>query len=519
MSPIKNRAEIVEYLQTHLKVSIKELADLLLDNSELFQIFKNEVINLLKEEGFTPGNSVIHHYIDREENLVSGRQRVWTKQARTSEQKAVDSKEDFELSEALTERRTANTQRLEKRELTKAHDLILSLQDELEFYKGVDSSVKEKLILEVPTRYQPVQVKGLIDAYTMLSDVHPGKLITLEQTLGVNEFNPDIAQERLNYYWINLIELLHRQRLTDSIDVVNVVFGGDMIENRYMHPGEATEASMSANEEVLFMFKSCRDGLESILSSMKDHCNKIRVTGICGNHDRMPNHRRTPHNNRTRESLAYLMYQMLSEHFRDEPFIEWIIPEGEGAILDSFGYQTLFVHGDNVKVSKANGMIAPSRDYMEKKIKAHGLDHLRFGHWHNYFSTPKFGINGCFKAGTLVKLADGGYKEIENIQAGDKVITKGETAESVLKVIPQAPTEDWMVRITPNLNEKRTITCTPNHEFWGKKGMHLTRGLGQKRVKPNIPPKDLEGEWIEARHLSVGDYLKLATVKLPQIKK
>lgn len=301
--------------------------------------------------------------------------------------------EDQTLENALFERRLQLNQTKETGDLRRAYDKIIKLENELNYYAKIKKDY-ELWLPAIPKVVLPRNDKKYyVDAYTFLSDVHPGKSISLGQTHGINEFNPDIAQERLAYYWRNFGKLLDRQLKTDDIDTVHIIFGGDMIENRYMHSGEASEATMSAPEEMAFMFKSCQRGIEKTLTQMRGNCNRIQITGICGNHDRVPNHRKTPHTNRVRESLAFVLYKQLEAWFEDEPLLEFVIPQGEGQIIDSFGFRTLAVHGDNVKMSRANNLLAPSRNYQENKIRPYNIDFLLMGHFHNYIFTDFFGIN------------------------------------------------------------------------------------------------------------------------------
>ena len=88
-------------------------------------------------------------------------------------------------------------------------------------------------------------------------------------------------------------------------------------------------------------------------------------------------------------------------------------------------------------------------------------------------------LQGCFVRGTKVKMADGTYKPIEQIKAGDEVFSYDETTKSF---VPSRVTQlnvnppKRLVRVTLKNGEK--ITCTEDHKF-------LT----------------IEGKWVEAKDL------------------
>lgn len=89
-------------------------------------------------------------------------------------------------------------------------------------------------------------------------------------------------------------------------------------------------------------------------------------------------------------------------------------------------------------------------------------------------------LNGCFRKGTLVKMADGSYKPIEEVQVDDEVVsfdeeTKSFVNQKVLKLNENKPKP--MVKV--KLENGEEIICTADHKF-------LTE----------------EGEWVEAQHLA-----------------
>lgn len=350
------------------------------------------VSSCLRSLGFeAPSSSLAHSYLDPSGIEVREKMRVWDRQIAHEDAIATLEREELSYDQTVEYFQEKASQAEDMKASREAQVKIASLQNKLNFFTQIASEFDD-LSMKIPSTvyHDPEKRQNRVDAYAVLSDVHPGKVTTLDQSFGFNQFNPEIATYRLKKYWENLRQLLVISSQTEAIDTVHLLLLGDMLENRYMHSQEATHASMSVSQELSFMFESCFSGINLIVDAMQDRANKFVISCISGNHDRIPNHRRTPMSNRTEESLVTFLYNQLAFQYRDQKHIEFKIPSAEGLILDSFGYKTLAVHGDSMQTSKANGLLVPSRNYMENKVKPLQADHLVYGHFHHRFVNHKF---------------------------------------------------------------------------------------------------------------------------------
>ena len=99
----------------------------------------------------------------------------------------------------------------------------------------------------------------------------------------------------------------------------------------------------------------------------------------------------------------------------------------------------------------------------------------------------------CFTKNTLV-LTDNGYKSIDNIEVGDKVLTHTNTYKNVLNTFDQGKKEIWKI-ISSSVD---SIETTENHKFY-------------VRSKNNKEKFDLtEPYWKECKDLTKDDYLGIA---------
>jgi intein/homing endonuclease len=103
---------------------------------------------------------------------------------------------------------------------------------------------------------------------------------------------------------------------------------------------------------------------------------------------------------------------------------------------------------------------------------------------HNSACTTRF-LTGCFAAGTKVN-TESGYKNIENIEIGDKVLTHDGSYQKVIKTHNNGKSEE--------LIEVNGIVCTKNHLFYviDKNKSHLVNNNNIHNF----------AYWLEAKRLS-----------------
>lgn len=108
----------------------------------------------------------------------------------------------------------------------------------------------------------------------------------------------------------------------------------------------------------------------------------------------------------------------------------------------------------------------------------------------------------CFVKGTLV-LTDEGYKEIQDIKIGDKVLTHNNKYQVVEKVGHKFSDDIYRIK---SMVSPETI-CSGNHPFYTRRFRRINRIIDgkTKSIRQFSNP-----EWIEARHLDKNCYLGYA---------
>jgi hypothetical protein len=84
---------------------------------------------------------------------------------------------------------------------------------------------------------------------------------------------------------------------------------------------------------------------------------------------------------------------------------------------------------------------------------------------------------GCFLAGTKIKMADGGYKNIENVKKGDEIMTFEN--EFTKKLVPAKVQETFQHRVLDYLIINGSLKITPQHRVFVNNGWEI---IGQAKV-------------------------------------
>ncbi len=206
----------------------------------------------------------------------------------------------------------------------------------------------------------------------LLSDWHIGKK--------TKAFDSTVAVDRLDKYmevfWKE-IAMYEKKFNIERIILANV---GDLLENYLMHDLESAIGCEFNNPEQMRM------GMELLYNKVvAPVCREgynVDFIGVTGNHDR-PDRSKTkvdPGKNHLTWPV-YHAIKMLAETagFKNAKFH---IPENYGTVLNIYGSNVLYEHGDNLKSKAAK----PCEDHIAKRASQLGIiiDMMRSGHYHEY---------------------------------------------------------------------------------------------------------------------------------------
>ncbi len=282
-------------------------------------------------------------------------------------------------------------------EVTEAPAKVVTVEkereDEKEYqeYKKMKEEIKS--INDLPiTNYKFKLAKhknGSRYCVALFSDVHLEQTVDKESVLGVNEYNIEIAKQRVKNYFNNLVLCLKDDRVDTLIfaclgDIINGLIHEEYVSSNGLMPMESTHLAQS----LIY------SGLKFILDNTD--IKKLLFVGVVGNHSRTTKKIWT--SGAYRMSYEYLMYLNIKGMCEMQGLpIEFNIPNADKAIIDmEDGNRFLFEHGDAVR-STGQGIcgIYPALGRYRLKVKETiHQSKLYIGHYHQCVQMDGVTVNG-----------------------------------------------------------------------------------------------------------------------------
>lgn len=230
-------------------------------------------------------------------------------------------------------------------------------------------------------------------------DWHAGEVVSRAETNGVNEYNLDIADQRIGRLVSTGIELAHEHHKKDYPGVVlNVV--GDIVSGG-IHP----ELAKTDEVEVYPAIEWSIDRLEGVVRRLADAFGMVFVICVPGNHGRntlKPEFKRYAYKN-----ADWLIYRLTAARFNGDKRVQFQIPVGGIGQYRVFHKRFALIHGDMMGVAGGDGIIGAIGPIMRGEIKTRGrmmslgndYDHLILGHYHPSPNLwlPRAVVNGTVK--------------------------------------------------------------------------------------------------------------------------
>lgn len=233
---------------------------------------------------------------------------------------------------------------------------------------------------------------------TLWSDWHWSEVVKRSEVGGVNEFNLTIAKARAQRLLDKIVKLAFNHQVHAGYPGIVVMLGGDMISGE-IH-GELTDTNELKTAPALWDLFSV---LVAMLRELADKFGNVFVPCVVGNHGRMSLKPRMK--SRVYTSFEWLLYVMLEREFKDDPRVQFYVPNDIDALFRVNGSRYLLTHGDALGVKGGDGIIGALGPIMRGRIKtAHSnaqvgrdFDHIVIGHWHQYLPLPGCIVNGSLK--------------------------------------------------------------------------------------------------------------------------
>jgi hypothetical protein len=259
-------------------------------------------------------------------------------------------------------------------EAEKRLDIVLSLKG------GSKKTIK-------PIVANPLEQESQAVAVAVASDWHVEESVDPRTISGLNEFNLDIADARIEKFFQSVIRLTNIERQGTKIDTLVLAMLGDFMTG-FIHEELQETNALTPTQTVLWLMERITKGVEML--KRDGGYSRIVIPCSYGNHGR--NSRKPRHGSGAANSYEWMMYKMLE---RSITGVEWQVSDGYHNYLEVFGRTLRLHHGDNIAYQGGVGGITIS---VEKAIaswnKARVADLDVFGHHHTQQQNPRWIGNG-----------------------------------------------------------------------------------------------------------------------------
>lgn len=228
-------------------------------------------------------------------------------------------------------------------------------------------------------------------ALSLLSDVHAEQKILSASVNGINQYNPTICKSRLEWYFINLLKLIKKERQDIKINELLLGFLGDFIHG-FIHEEYVSTNYMTPIEASLFVTELLIAGVNYLLKDKE--LKKIRIVCKVGNHSRTT---LKPYTSKEAVmSYEWVIYKHLEKYFANEDRIEVILEPNYFTYVKVYDMMIRMSHGHNVKFGGGiGGLEVPLKKAVYRSNEQIKADLDCIGHFHQFLSLQNVIVNGC----------------------------------------------------------------------------------------------------------------------------
>lgn len=280
----------------------------------------------------------------------------------------------------------------ELRELKRREAEMVALIESLENELGVKRALAESVAQGVPRieRKGSSANKREATACLLVSDAHFEESVSRAATSGMNEYNLEIAERRVDKLIQGALWHVDHHRHAYDIRTLLLWLGGDII-NGVLRDEDLMNNLLSPVPAVMFAQKR----LTQLIQAMLDYggFEEIIIPCSTGNHGRLT--LKPVAKKRCETSLEMIIYTQLAQYFSRDERVKFVISTSEVTYQEVYGFVFRFMHGDSIRFRDAIGGIWTSFNKRVMNLdKSRRADVTCIGHFHNYASLPYAVTNG-----------------------------------------------------------------------------------------------------------------------------
>lgn len=284
--------------------------------------------------------------------------------------------------------------REEDRRLIKAKaDLKLAKQKRQQAEEELELAHKTIAVYESTTGLKAKKIprvhasKGQATAIFCATDWHIEACVEKETVNDRNQFDLEIAEQRINYFWNRSLHLLEAERQLSEIKDAVLWIGGDII-NGNIHDDLSETNTLGPADAIIWVQPRLAAGIE-LLASRVD--NLTVITSI-GNHSRTTEKMRT--STAAAHSLEWPMYNNLASGCKAKN-VTFVNRRSYESWLEIQGLKVRFHHGNLISGGQGvAGITGPVARAIMKRNRAERADLDILGHFHTFIWNPEFVMSG-----------------------------------------------------------------------------------------------------------------------------
>jgi hypothetical protein len=262
------------------------------------------------------------------------------------------------------------------------------LRDQLRWQEAL----QEPSIAKVKVPKQTKQGQHRAIALQLMSDWHAGERVNREQTNGLNEYAPSICKARVERVFDYSLWRVNVDRSDIRIDTYILAFLGDLMTG-YIHEDLRRTNVLSPVNEALFLRPLIVAGIDGLLKS--GDFRQIVVPCVYGNHGRL-NPNRELISAGADDSLEWMIYQQLAQHYADEERVEFKVAVTPVYYVVVDRYVLRATHGGHGFGYNRGigGVQVPLNRTIPRWDAGHRADLTVLGHYHQTYTALRSFGNG-----------------------------------------------------------------------------------------------------------------------------
>lgn len=226
----------------------------------------------------------------------------------------------------------------------------------------------------------------------LASDWHSEEIVKPSQVNGLNEFNPDIFEQRATKFWQSSLRLIQLLNQDVKINTVVLALLGDFITGQIHEAENAENNALLPIDAIIKVQNNIIGGIEFLM----DHSPyDLVIPCKVGNHSRTTKKVRVA--SETGHSLESLMYVHLAAYAQLKwgSRVRFILEDGYHTYLNVYGLKVRFHHGHAIQYQGGvGGLFIPAFKAVGQWNKAQWADLDCFGHFHQDKDGGSFVCNG-----------------------------------------------------------------------------------------------------------------------------